>query len=133
MNKQAASKEQANRATVQRYFAAINNQHKTLEMLEHLVTDPDLVEHIAFFEAGFAGYALIPDEIIAEGDKVAVRFHTDQTHTGEFLGVAPTGRRTSVDGIIIYRLEDDKIAEHWMQADLLGLMRTLQEPQPVTG
>src|SRR5579872_1247762 len=49
------------------------------------------------------------EEQIAEGDKVMTRFEWTGTHRGEFLGVPATGRRVKVWGIVIDRLDGDRI------------------------
>lgn len=64
-------------------------------------------------------------ELIAEGDFVVVRMTAAGVHTGELLGVPPTGKRLAMDGIVIYRFENGKIAERWAQHDFLGLMHQL--------
>lgn len=117
----------ASRSVVERYFEALNNQPKTPEVLEPLVSDRPLIDHVPAFEAGFPGYELLIDDIIAEGDKVAVRVHTRQRHDGEFMGFPPTGKEFSVDGVIIYRVQDGRIAEHWISIDTGALMQHLQE------
>jgi len=119
----------ASRSLVLRYLAALNNQPKTPELIERFATDEALVEHVMAFEAGFPGYALVADEIIAAGERVAVRFHTRQLHTREFMGVPPTGLEHSISGIVIYRVVGGKIVEHWLQADTWTLMQRLQESQ----
>ena len=65
------------------------------------------------------------EDMVAEGDKVAVRWTVEGTHRGELLGIPPTGRHTRVMGISIYRLAEGKIAEQWEQWDKLDLMRQL--------
>src|SRR5437868_2420168 len=54
--------------------------------------------------------ASIEDEI-AEGDKVVVRWRMGGTHTGELMGIPPTGKQVTWTGITIYRLTDGKIVE----------------------
>jgi len=56
---------------------------------------------------------------------VAVRWGVRGTHRGTFMGVPPTEKPVSVNGIIIYRLEDQKIVEYWGSFDTLGLMQQL--------
>ena len=51
--------------------------------------------------------------LVADGDRVVNHSRTTGTHTGEFLGVAPTGKRISVDHVEIWHIEDDKIVEQW--------------------
>ena len=67
------------------------------------------------------------EDLIAEGDKVVTRFTWSGTHHGEFEGIPPKGRRISVGGIWIHRLEDGRIVEGrgWGQVDWLGLLRQL--------
>ena len=52
-------------------------------------------------------------DVICEGDRVVVRLEAWGTHTGELFGVAPTGKTFSQTGIVIYRLEDNRIRERW--------------------
>ena len=62
------------------------------------------------------------EDIFGAGDRVAMRFRVTGTHTGEVLGIPPTGRRVEFSGINIYRLEHGKIAETWQMADVFGFM-----------
>lgn len=64
-------------------------------------------------------------DMIAEGDRVAVRLTTTARHTGPFMGVAPTGNRYSIDEIHIFRLQDGQVVEHWHQFDKLALVQQL--------
>jgi len=65
------------------------------------------------------------DDQIAEGDKVATRWTLRATHKGEFLGIAPTGKRVTISGINICRIKDGKIAELWRKVDVMSLMQQL--------
>ena len=69
--------------------------------------------------------AEIIDDMVAEGNKVAIRVTFKGTHQGEFLGIAPTGKDVSIPISLIYRLAGGMIVEHWMLADQLGLMQQL--------
>lgn len=73
-----------------------------------------------------------PEDLFAEGDKVAYRWSMQGTHTGEFLGIPPSGRRVSTSGIDIWRVEDGRMVEHWGAYDILGLMQQIGAlpPQP---
>jgi predicted ester cyclase len=51
--------------------------------------------------------------LVADGDRVVNHSRTTGTHTGEFLGIAATGKRITVDHVEIWRIEDGKIAEQW--------------------
>ena len=65
------------------------------------------------------------DDLIAEGDRVVIRWTGTGTHSGEFMGVPATGVKISVTGIAIDRIEGGKIVEHWEQFDTLGMMQQL--------
>lgn len=65
------------------------------------------------------------DDIIAEGDRVAVRLTSHAVPTGTFMGLAPSGKGYTIGEIHIFRIEDGKVAEHWHQADFLGMMQEL--------
>ena len=56
-------------------------------------------------------------DIVAEGDKVAVRFNITGTHKGEFQGILPTGKEVAIDG---------KIVEEWLNSDMMGLMQQIR-------
>jgi hypothetical protein len=72
--------------------------------------------------------------MIAEGDKVAVRWTWSGTHTGEFMGIPATGRRITLTGVSIHRFADDKFVESWASYDGLGMMQQLTTPEwPIAG
>ena len=56
---------------------------------------------------------------------VVTRWKVTATHQGDFLGIAPTGKRITVTGISIHRISGGKIVEEWQQWDSLGLMQQL--------
>ena len=68
---------------------------------------------------------MVVDDVMADGDKVALRWHAEGTHRGELPGLAPTGKRASATGITIYQWRDGKVVEAWTQWDNLGLARQL--------
>ena len=63
---------------------------------------------------------------IAEGNRVCVRWACTAKHTGEGLGVAPTGTAIHVTGISIVRVADGKVTECWQNWDMLGLMEQVR-------
>jgi steroid delta-isomerase-like uncharacterized protein len=65
------------------------------------------------------------EDLIAEGDRVVFRVTGRGTHQGEFYGIPPTGKRVSMSGIDIVRLDGQRIAEHWAIFDQFGLMQQL--------
>jgi steroid delta-isomerase-like uncharacterized protein len=82
-------------------------------------------------------YQAFPDivheikDIQTFGDKVMVRAVDIATHTNEYQGMPPTGKKFAIGWIIIFRLKDGKIAEAWEEIDSAGFMQQLgMEPVP---
>ena len=110
--------------------------------------DPNYVDHnptpVRKLAAGIEGlklafkifYTAFPDtvhvveDLIAEGDKVAVRMSVRGTHTGELMGAAPTGKQVSQSGIAVYRIRDGRIVEKWSPHDK-GILEQLGIQLPV--
>ncbi|MDX6307803.1 MAG: hypothetical protein QOI06_849 [Nocardioidaceae bacterium] len=65
------------------------------------------------------------EELVGEGDLVVERFTASGTHTGELMGVPPTGRTLVLQGMQIFRIQDGKIVERWGRLDEVGLLRQL--------
>ena len=116
---------EANKAFIRRYFEALSGKDKPAAVVNRYVSDEELKHHIALYEAAFPSYQLIAEDMIAEGDKVVVRSTFRGTHKGDLMGIPPTGKQVTMPLILIYRIADDKIVEHWMQADALGLLQQL--------
>ena len=66
------------------------------------------------------------DDLIAEGDKVVVRWRLLGTHEGAFGGIAPSGRAITLKGIAIYRLQGGRLMERWVVSDLYGLLKEIR-------
>ena len=73
----------------------------------------------------FSDFTIIVEDMIAQGDKVAVRYLLKVTHTGEGLGIPASGKKAESAGIEILRFENGKIAEAWSVEDVLGLLTQL--------
>ena len=114
-----------NKALVRRYLAALSGKDKPASMVNQYVADEDqlLKQHIADAEVGFPRYEMIMEDLVGEEDKVVVRFTMRATHQGAFMGIPATGKQVNVPGIIIYRLADGKIVEHWLQMDAVALLQ----------
>lgn len=65
------------------------------------------------------------DDVLEIGDRVALRGRFTGTHTGEFMGVPPTGKRVEVTFMNFDRFAGDKLVEHRGEADMAGLMQQL--------
>jgi steroid delta-isomerase-like uncharacterized protein len=128
-----------NKATVSRYYADVLNGGEA-ELLEELAVE-DYVEHdpfpgqangredfkrrVATIRDAFAPVTFTVEDVIAEGDRVVVRWTSSGRHTGEFLGIPPTHRDYTISGIDIHRLRDGRLAEHWHVVDQLAQLQQL--------
>ena len=79
----------------------------------------------AAFRAAFPDLQVTVEEQVAEVHRVARRMTMRGTHRGELFGVPPTGKRVTMGGLDIVRVEGNRLVEHWANFDQLGLMRQL--------
>jgi predicted ester cyclase len=80
---------------------------------------------VTMFRKAFANMQVTTEDIVAEGDKVMSRFKSSGTHSGDLMGIAPTGKQITTEGINIIRIVDGKIVEDWTEIDMLGMMQQL--------
>lgn len=85
----------------------------------------NLKREIKSFRAGFPDREVHVKDIIAEGDKVAVRVFQECTHQGVFQGVNPTGKKVKFTNFVIFRIAHGKIAEEWLSSDRLSLLQQI--------
>ena len=130
---------EANKTLVKRFV--IEYQTNRDEAVLNELLAEDVVDHSAFpgqvagrtgvkqifdaFHSAFGGFHADIHDQVAESDKVVTRKTFHGTHTGQWMGIAPTGRDVEIGVIDIVRIEDGQIVEHWNQVDQLGLMRQL--------
>jgi predicted ester cyclase len=120
----------SNKDLVRRYLDALRVD-KSPATLDHFVAEQNLKQHIALYEASFPGYWIDAEELIAEDDRVAVRGVVRGVHTGDLMGIPPTGREVAVPLFITYRIQHERIVEHWMLVDVPALLQQLgQAPVP---
>jgi steroid delta-isomerase-like uncharacterized protein len=74
---------------------------------------------------GLADVRMTVEDMIAEADRVAVRLTSSARQVGELMGMPPSGREYTIDEIHVFRIRDERIVEHWHQADFLGMMKQL--------
>jgi predicted ester cyclase len=90
---------------------------------------PDLArefkEGIAELRQAFPDYHGTNEIQIAEGDLVANRFVFHGTHRGEFMGIAPTGREVTFEGLSLDRVVDGKIVESIVEWDLEAVLKQI--------
>jgi steroid delta-isomerase-like uncharacterized protein len=129
---------EANKEILRRYYEDVLNSG-SIALLDELAV-PDYEEHdplpgqrmgldglkdrVTMLLKGLSPHFTIED-VIAEGQKVVVRWTNSGTHVGEFFGIPPTGKSFQVPGIDIHRLHDGKMAEHWHVIDVFGMLQQL--------
>jgi steroid delta-isomerase-like uncharacterized protein len=109
-----------------RYAEEVWNQ-RNLEVIEeifspdHVYHDPILTQlargpegvrqKVEIFTAAFPDSHVISNDVVAEGDRVALLWTYSGTHTGEMMGIAPTGKRGEAQGVHFCRVRDGRIIE----------------------
>lgn len=77
--------------------------------------------HRRLFEV-FPDLNLTTEQVIIDGDRAAVVFSTQATHSGEFMGLPATGRKAQVSGVLVLRLVDELIQEELRLYDFTALL-----------
>jgi predicted ester cyclase len=111
-----------------------------LELVDELTT-PDVIDHgappngtqgrealkgtIRWIHSGFDDVAYVVKDAFQSDDKVVIRCTARGTNAREWMGHEPTGKSFEVEHIHVYRLEGDRIAEHWGARDDLSMLRQL--------
>jgi steroid delta-isomerase-like uncharacterized protein len=80
---------------------------------------------ITLYRTAFPDLRMTIDDIIAEGDRVVLRWTGHGTHRGDLTGIAPTGRTVTISGIIVSQLFGGKIVEDFESFDEVALLRQL--------
>jgi len=65
------------------------------------------------------------EDVIVEGNRVAVRWSGSGKNAGDFMGIPATGKSFTIAGIDVHRIQDGRMAEHWHVVDQLGLLLQL--------
>jgi steroid delta-isomerase-like uncharacterized protein len=131
--------EARNVATLERFVEEVINQGQfeaAAELVEENFVELDpfpgqqqgregLKDVIRMMRIGFPDIHWTVEETIASGDKVVSRFKWTGTQRGEFLGIPATGRKVTVPGVVIDRLNDGKMADSRILMDTLGMMQQL--------
>ena len=96
-----------------------------------LSAEPGDIEYFKSYvkeiEAAFPDFYQRMDAIYADGDVVIAKMSWSGTHTGNFRGVAPTGKRFMYPGIFVGRMEDDRFVEIWAMGDSWNMWRVIGE------
>lgn len=80
---------------------------------------------VGMFFTGFPDMRVTIEETVAEGDRVNTRGYFTGTHQGEFNGIPATGKSIKLAYMDIWRLENGKATENWVQMDMMGLLQQL--------
>jgi steroid delta-isomerase-like uncharacterized protein len=128
----------SNKAIVQRFFdEGLNNRDFSVftELIGDCVYHMPLVGELRgealkqFFVHLFDAFPdiqrTVEDQVTDDYQTVVTRWRAVGTHQGEFMGIAPTGKRVTITGISIHRIQSGKIVEEWQEWDSLGLMQQL--------
>ena len=113
---------ESNKAFIREYLEALRKD-KNPETLDRYIAEDDLKHHIAMYDVALPGYWIEVEDMMAEGDKVALRGMVRGVHNGQLMDIGPTGREVAIALFITYRIADGKIVEHWMLADMLSLLQ----------
>ena len=128
---------ETNKAIVRRYFDQVLNEQRhdlaeefLAENIElhgsSLAPGLDVVRQwFTMFAAAFPDGHNTVEDLVAEGDRVVARTIFNGTNEAEMQGIPATGKKVSMPGITIFRLDNGKIAEGWVLNDNLSLMQQL--------
>jgi predicted ester cyclase len=106
----------ANYANHQMPDAAEGRSTKTLDQWKSLVAN---------FHKGFSNVKMEIMQQVAEGDFVCTRWQMTAKHTGEFAGLAPTGKTSTWSGVHTDRYEGGKLVESWVEWDKYSFLEGL--------
>jgi predicted ester cyclase len=140
------------REVMKRVSAEVFGQGR-MESVDELIA-PDFVDHdplpgmppdregfkqvVQMFRSAFPDFRVELQHTVVEGDRVVDHIRSFGTHSGEFLGLAPTGKPIDTSAIVISRLDDEgRIVERWQRFGAMQLMQQIgvipgwEEPPPV--
>ena len=80
---------------------------------------------IAAYRAAFPDLRLTIEQQVGEGEFVTTRWTGTGTHQGDLMGMAATGKQSTVTGITIDRIVDGSFVESWTNWDTLGMLQQL--------
>jgi len=128
----------SNKAVVQRFRDALNAGDLdgafavfAPNAVVHMQSAPEPLTKEGFQQLGrlilsaFTGGVATVEEMIADGDKVVSRLTFRGTHTGDLMGIPPTGKSVTISETIINQIADGKIVESWRLFDQMTMMQQL--------
>ncbi|TVX91862.1 ester cyclase [Paenibacillus agilis] len=96
-------------------------------------TPQEYAEHVIEMIEAYGHFSLEIQEFLAAEDKVYVRWKQTGTHEGEINGYQPTGLPVIQLASAVYRVENEKIAEYWIQIDRAGIQKQLEDNKNTNG
>ena len=127
-----------NKTLVQRWFSEVWNEGRA-DAIDEMLADDAVIQglganlqgpaefkrfHSAYRNA-YPDVTIDVDDLVAEGDMVAVRWSAIGTHRGDGLGFPATGRRAQFTGMVFVRIKEGKLVEGWNNFDQLGMLQQL--------
>jgi steroid delta-isomerase-like uncharacterized protein len=127
------------KALAQRWFTEVMNEGKE-EVIDELCaenfvdhdplpgTSPDrqgIHDFVKQVRAAFPDIEMTADDILVEGDRLAVRSTVRGTHQGEFMGIPASSKKVEVSNYDFVRFENDQVVEHWGTIDSAALMEQI--------
>ena len=89
-------------------------------------TPADYAQHVKAMQTTFGNFCLTVEEVLAEGDKVYVRWLQQGVHAAELWSIPPTFQPLCERSSAVYRVEQGKIVEYWIQVEADGIRRQLE-------
>lgn len=126
----------ANKAAVREHYDAVVNAFDAEavraqvadDFFDHQANKPmtadEVIAHARALQVALGDLHVTIDDIIAEGDRVAVRATWRGIHRGVFRGLVPTGKQVTFTGMVFWRLRDGRVAERWATIDFGDLAST---------
>jgi len=81
---------------------------------------------VTMIRTAFPDFNFTLDQILAEGDHVAIRLTGSGTHKGDFMGISPTGKQVALGSMTFLRIKNGKISERWGISDIPRVIQQLQ-------
>jgi len=110
-----------NTALIDQLFTPNFYQHETGP--ETVNSSEALKPFVAGYLSAFPDLQFTIEDLVAEGDKVVWRFKASGHQNGPLMGMPASGKGVGVTGTITFRLEDSRMAEAWLNLDVLGLLQ----------
>ena len=112
-----------NMAIVDQLYAPNFTQHEPAP--ETVNSSHALKQYVSAYRTAFPDLNFSIEDLIAEEDKVVWRFKSAGHQNGPFMGIPASGKTGGITGIVIFRLENSRIVEAWVNIDALGLLQQL--------